>query len=173
MILKFSGAFLILISGSILGWIIAEQYTKRVQQLQELQMAIKVLDTEISYSSTFLPEALIHAGEKSTYPISFIFKETGKNMLNNRELIFSDIWIKILEENFYYNSLNNSDIKLLKNWGKQLGASHLKDQEKINKIILQQLKQNELIAREEAREKVKLFRYSGLLLSLLLIIVFY
>jgi len=173
MILKFSGAFLILISGSILGWIIAEQYTKRVQQLQELQMAIKVLDTEISYSSTFLPEAFIHSGEKSTYPISFIFKETGKNMLNNRELIFSDIWIKILEENFYYNSLNNSDIKLLKNWGKQLGASHLKDQEKINKIILQQLKQNELIAREEAREKVKLFRYSGLLLSLLLIIVFY
>jgi len=173
MILKFSGAFLILISGSILGWIIAEQYTKRVQQLQELQMTIKVLDTEISYSSTFLPEALIHSGEKSTYPISFIFKETGKNMLNNRELIFSDIWIKILEENFYYNSLNNSDIKLLKNWGKQLGASHLKDQEKINKIILQQLKQNELIAREEDREKVKLFRYSGLLLSLLLIIVFY
>ena len=46
---KFTGACLILISGSSIGWILASVYLNRERELKELQVAFNILNTEMSY----------------------------------------------------------------------------------------------------------------------------
>ena len=56
--IKVFGAVLILISGSAIGWIIASQYIKRVNQLKQLQSGINLFNAEIGYTQTLLPKSL-------------------------------------------------------------------------------------------------------------------
>ncbi len=172
MSLKLFGSLLILISGSTAGWIIAEHYLKRIKQIQQLKLALNIYITEISYSSTVLPEVLKTISQKLDYPLSLLFNNAGCELNQKKGVIFSDIWYKHLQENYKINALYKQDINILKEWGQHIGNSSLEGQQKINKLTLKRLDYAEKQARELAGKRVKLTRYTGVLISILIIILF-
>ncbi len=171
--LKLFGAILILISGSSIGWIIAAQYKNRIRDLQELQLAFNLFNTEISYTRTLLPIALQKTAVGTEYPVSILFNSSADKLNKEKEKSFFEIWKRVLTENKGINYLLEEDLKILEEWGQQIGCSGLEEQKKINKLTLKRLEQAEKKAQEIADKKVKLSRYSGILISLMIIILFY
>lgn len=170
---KLIGALLILVSGSSIGWIIGGLYLNRVKELKELQLAFNILNTEISYGRTLLADALKRTSEVLTPPLSNIFFSAAEELNNTRGKMFSELWKNILEnysKNFF---LNKEDLEILINWGRQIGVSTLENQLNINKLTIKRLEIHEEMARDIASRRVKCVRYAGVLISLMVIILFY
>src|SRR5690554_4658425 len=129
--IKILGAFLILLSGSSIGWILAGVYLNRVRELKELQLAYNILNTEISYGKTLLSDTLKISANVLTPPLANIFSQAGEELNNSREKTFGEIWENIIEEYGIKSFLNKEDLEILINWGRQIGISSLEDQIKI------------------------------------------
>ena len=173
MFVKILGAVLILISGSSVGWLLGSSYINRVREIKELQLAINIIDSEINYGQVLLPDALRTASNILRGSTAILFLEASIELENSGGEVFAEIWSQKLKKYYHRNNLLSEDINILSNWGQQLGVSSLREQENINKKILRHLEQQEESAREISRRRVKLVRYAGVLLSLLVIILFY
>lgn len=173
MVIKLIGAFLILVSGSSIGWIIGSIYINRVRELEELQLALHIFDTEINYGQTILPQALRITSRMIKDPLSKLFLQTANELSSTRKKNFFELWQKGLHNLYHKSSLTRNDIKILINWGRQVGNTSLENQQKINKLTIQRLETQEKLARDLANQRVKPVRYAGVLLSLMVIILFY
>lgn len=171
--IKLFGAFLILISGSSIGWIYGSIYLNRVRELKELQLALNILDTEISYGRTILPEALKSSIDVLSPSLSKIFYEAANQLEISKNYNFYELWQEIINNQSKNTYLNGEDFEILINWGRQIGASTLDNQIKINKLTIKRLEQHEEIARDIATRRVKPVRYASVLISLMVIILFY
>lgn len=170
---KLFGAFLILISGSSIGWICGSIYLNRVRELKELQLALNILDTEISYGRTLLPEALKTTIDVLSPSLAKIFSDAADELDRSKNYHFYELWQDIINNNSKKTYLSREDFEILINWGRQIGASNLDNQIKINKLTIKRLEQHEIMARDIAIRKVKPVRYAGVLISLIVIILFY
>lgn len=170
---KFLGASLILISGTSIGWILASVYLNRERELKELQIAFNIINTEISYGKNLLADVLQNTARVLRPPLSYIFNQAGEELDNSREKGFAELWQEIVEKYGKQSFLHQEDLEILITWGRQIGISSLEDQVKINQMTLKRLEQQEDLAGEIARQRVKPIRYAGVLLSLMIIILFY
>ncbi len=94
---KFTGACLILISGSSIGWILASVYLNRERELKELQVAFNILNTEMSYGKNLLADVLENAAGVLKPPLSSIFSRAGEELKNSREKSFSELWEELVD----------------------------------------------------------------------------
>lgn len=170
---KMFGALLILISGSSIGWIISSIYLNRVRELRELQLAFNIINTDISYGKTILSAVLIKSSESLNSSLKTIFVEAARGLTVRIGKNFFEIWVDLIDTYKKNLNLNKEDLEILKSWGKQIGVSALEDQINLNKMIIKRLEMQEKEASEMASKKVKIARYTGVLLSLMIIILFY
>ncbi|MFW6021906.1 MAG: hypothetical protein ACOCQW_00085 [Halanaerobiaceae bacterium] len=170
--IKMIGSLLILISGSSIGWILANKYLQRIQELKELQLAFNILSSEIAYGRTLLPRALKLTGGTISYPLAGIFENAGSELKKSRTGNFAELWENIIKTYMSKSYLKSEDIDILLNWGCQVGSSDLENQINIINITIKRLQQNEKLAKEAAEKRVKPMRYAGVLLSLMVIILF-
>ncbi len=171
--IKILGALMILISGSSIGWIIGSRYLNRVEELRRLQTAISMVDTEISYGQTVLAKALQHAAAPLDQSLATLFVKAAQALEESCGATFAEMWEKELSDYQHNLFLIKEDILVLKEWGSQLGNSSLINQNKINLLTIKRLEQLEINARKIAESRVRLVRYAGVLISLMLIILFY
>ncbi len=167
--LKLCGILFILVSGTGIGYAIAGAYIYRVNYLQELHLAINLINTEIVYKQTVLSEALKKTSQEVRPPVSDIMHKASIRLLNKKNSLFAPLWRDLLLD----SKLHQDDKKIMIEWGKMVGSTQLVEQEKNNKLTMKKL----VIARERAEKtadrKVKLARYSGVLISFLIIIICY
>lgn len=173
MTIKILGALLILLSGSAIGWIIGSQYLNRIKELQDLQLAINILDTEMSYGQTFLYDALEITASVVNEPLKTLFSNCSQELKTNHGKAFSQVWKKSLNKNYRHNNLTRNDLEFLVKWGVQIGSTSLENQKKANQLLIKRLEQQETAAEEIADKRVTIVRYAGVLISLLVIILFY
>lgn len=173
MLIKLTGAVMILVSGSSIGWIIGSSYQKRVKELEELEMGINIFNTEIIYKQSFMAEALLGAATAFKSPLSNLFRDTACELEKGNNKVFYEIWHEKLLINYRNNNLLEEDVEILDSWARQLGNSNLDNQNNINQLILKRIRQQKVQAEEAAAKKVKLVRYAGVLISLMIIILFY
>ena len=77
--LRVAGACLILSASSLLGVQKSRQFTKRIEQLQELQRIVLLIQGEILYKNAALPEALRSSAGKVKVPFdSFLRQQEGQ-----------------------------------------------------------------------------------------------
>lgn len=171
--IKIIGSILVLISGTLTGWYISLQYINRIKQLNQLQAAINFLDAEIGFTQTVLEDALKKTAKNIDYPISRIFYQASHRLSLKEGVSFKKIWIEEVEKNHRINSLTTADKQILIEWGQKIGTTGVEKQEKINQMVLKKLNQMQKKAQKNADKKVKFTRYSGILISLLIIILFY
>ncbi|MFW5981205.1 MAG: stage III sporulation protein SpoIIIAB [bacterium] len=173
MYIKLIGATLILFSGTSIGWILSNIYINRIKELKELQLALSILETEISYGQTVLPEALKKTSKLINKSFEELFYDSAEKLKKSRQDSFAEIWEQQIKKYNRKCDLNQQDLEILINWGQQIGCSDLESQIKINQLALKRLEQQEEKAHEIARKKVKIVRYAGVLISLMVIILFY
>ena len=142
---------------SYAGFVYGENFNKRMVQLREVLKSLIILQNDVLYGSTPLPEAFDHFSYKVEEPInSFINGMKSKLVSGSVEGVSEEY--KQLKGKF---NLNDSDIKILSDFFKSLGESGVFGQERIFSLAIEGIRMNLSEAEEYAKKNVKLYRYLG------------
>lgn len=164
--------FLMFLICTFIGYFIGEGYKRRSQNLKEVQKVLLLLNNEIVYSNTTLPNALINVGNKVSEPISNIIIKMA-NMLE--EGIIDSVY-ESFEKSYLENkeklSLNFDDYKVIEDFFKTLGNSGISGQEKIFNLALENIDINYKEAKKMEKENIKLYRTLGISIGAMLAIFF-
>lgn len=171
--LKFAGSALVIFSCTMIGFIMAGYYQHRPKALRNFQTALSMLETEINYSQSPLPEALDHVSRRCDPVVSSFLKRVRQLLLSMEGYTASEAWEISLNELKSQIPLNDSDYEILSFFGKYLGSSDKEDQIKNLKLAMSQLKQQEDIAIEEKNKNEKFWKYMGILIGLTLVLLLY
>ena len=164
--------FLMFLICTFIGFFIGENYKRRSIHLKEFQKAILLLNNEIIYTNTPLPDALLEISKKVLEPVSFIFSDM---VLELEKGYTGSIYESF--ENAYSKSrgkinLTSDDNKIISDFFKTLGSSGITGQDKIFKLALDSIDINYKEARKFEKENIKLYRTLGLSIGAMLAIFF-
>ena len=152
------------------GYILGERFRKRHENLKEILKNILLLQNEIVYNMTPLPEALFSIGEKSREPFNDLFKEVA-SLLSKGEgesvyYEFNQAYIKN-KDKFY---LNKEDERVISDFLKSLGELGVYGQEKMFNLVISNLNINIKDSEIIANKNIKLYRYLGICVGAMVII---
>lgn len=167
--MKFIGAILIILGSSCFGFLVAQQIALRPKQLQQLKTAVEMLKTEIEYGVTPLPEAFTKIAQNSAYPIEEIFIRAQKNL--EAGVIAEKAWQNGVSEVIDKTALTAEDERILLEIGYNLGNSSSLDQIRHLNLAQEQINNCYQEAIDNKQQKVKLWRYLGVLTGLLIVII--
>lgn len=171
--IKLLGAIIIITCTGLLGMSKARKYALRPAELRNLQSALQILETEIIYGATPLPEAMEQVAARTEKSISSFFGNVRKELLSMTGCTVKEAWDRALELFASRTVLDKADISILRQLGTYLGMSDREDQAKHLHLAMEQLKLEAANAAEKAKTHVKLWNYLGFLSGLLLVILFY
>lgn len=168
--LKLITMVVIFITSSYIGFIYGETFRKRHDQLKEILKSLIILENDIIYGSTPLPEALETLAFKVNEPVNKVI-DGAKNRLikGNVESVYESFAEEFssLEEEFYFN---DSDKRTLGDFLKSLGESGVYGQEKVFELAIEGIKLNLKEADDIAKKNTKLYRYLGVCFGAMIII---
>lgn len=157
---------------TFIGFFIGERYRARSMALKEIQKALMLLNSEIMYATTPLPDALMSIGKKISQPTSNMFIKMASDLeggyCNGVYEVFEDSY-KELKESI---NINHDDYKLLSDFFKSLGSSGITGQDKIFNLALENIDMNYKEARNLEKTNIKLYRTLGLATGAMLAIFF-
>lgn len=165
------GVIFIVLACSGLGFLVAGNYRKRPQQLRQLQAAFQMLETQICYSATPLPEALLYVSQRCHLSIAPLFKRAGERLSSRQGVTAYTAWKQSLDELYKQTALNHHDQDILLQFGMNLGNSDREEQIKHLQLLQTQLKAEEKNSNEERQKNERLWKYSGVLVGLLVVIL--
>ena len=169
--LKLIGGMLVLVSSSMIGFLVAGSYQHRPKILRNLQTSISMLETEINYGHSPLMEALKSIETKSDKEIRVLFFKTRKYLSARQGFTASEAWEKALAEFYNMSYISENDLEILTAFGKYLGTTDRQDQIKNIRLTLTNLRQQEMLALDEKQKNEKLWKYLGVLSGLMVFLL--
>jgi stage III sporulation protein AB len=170
--IKLIGSLLVILACGYTGFSIAHRYQQRPKDLRYLQSALQMLETEISYGATPLPDALETISMRCEKSVALLFKKTREKLLNGGGITAREAWDDAVGQYYRHSNISTSDLTVLKNLGANLGISDREDQVKHLHLAMEQLKIEAAKADDEATKNVKLYNYLGFLSGLTIVIIF-
>ena len=157
---------------SFLGFIIGEIYRKRPLDLKEIYKAVLLLQNEVLFNSTPLPEALMEISKKMKEPYALLLSNVSKDLFDGTETggvmeAFKKEF-KAYEKDFY---IQKDDKKIISEFLLSLGDSGVYGQEKVFKLCLENLKINIEEADESSKKNTKIYRYLGVCIGAMIAIL--
>lgn len=151
----------LIIGFGCLGFIKAAQVRKRPRELREISNALALLDTEIVWGITPLPQAFFILKERTDPPWQQFFAELEER-LKKGESAYS-AWKNTITKQKRRFCLNSEDWKVILDIGKGLGRSDSKQQHKQLELAQKHLALNYENASYLAEKKAKMWSYLGFL----------
>lgn len=90
--IKAAGAVLVLIAGTLIGFMQAARFARRPKQLRELAHGLQRLETEIGYGYTPLPEALRRVASQTSEPLASMLLSPADAIESGRSADFQAGW---------------------------------------------------------------------------------
>jgi len=169
--IKIIGLSFIIFSSSGIGYILGSRFSMRVRNIRLLRMSLQMLETEIIYSNTPLPEAFEKIYRKCSNPVNELFKAVGNNLSRRTFGTVGEAFSKAVDDLSGNILLSHEDIEILKLFGYSIGTSDIEGQVKSFKMILNQLDIQEAKAEEHRRKNEKIYKSLGTLLGLAIAIL--
>ncbi|WP_026961104.1 stage III sporulation protein SpoIIIAB [Alicyclobacillus herbarius] len=166
------GAALVFIACTGLGFRVARDYRDRPRHLSTLTHAIRLLQAEIEFSVTPLPQALARTAERSRPPANRLLRAAAEN-LQRGEVSVEDAFAASIESVRGYAALTRQDWEVVKQFGATVGTSDRAHQSQQFAVALANLNRLEQEARESQRKNERLWQYLGVLCGLLIVILLY
>lgn len=152
------------------GYILGERFKKRHENLKEILKSILLLQNEIVYNATPLPEALFSIASKCREPFDSLFKKVASSLSKGEgESVyheFNNVYIN--EKDKFY--LNREDERVISDFLKSLGELGVYGQEKMFNLVISNLNINIKDSEIIANKNTKLYRYLGICIGAMVII---
>lgn len=152
------------------GYALGERFNKRHKTLQEILKSILLLQNEIVYNTTPLPEALFSIGSKCREPLSELFTKVADLLLQGKRDSVYDAFNGIYIEGKDKFYLNKEDERAISDFLKSLGDLGIYGQEKMFNLVISNLNINIKDAEMIANKNTKLYRYLGICIGAMVII---
>ena len=170
--MRFWSAALLVISCGMMGLIIASSYHQRVKNLRQLALFIQLLESEIHFVQTTLPDILKKVGSQFSGPFRRFLQSLKKGLQEGSGDSFADIWIEstgILEAIGFPSQV----VEDLRGFSIVLGSSDVAEQEKHLTLLLKRVEQSLEEAQAERNKQTKLWQYLGFCIGLLLVLLLF
>ncbi|NLY11965.1 MAG: hypothetical protein GX020_09855, partial [Firmicutes bacterium] len=154
------GALLIFCSCGFAGILMSQTYLARSRNLKGFVLALQLLETEINYLRTTLPEALLRVAAQTKLPVAKFFSDVADQLNQNQGISAQEAWqisLTILKE----NAFAKEDIEAIASFGAALGVSDSEDQLKHITLLRKYLENSIQVADEEKNRNVRLWLYLG------------
>lgn len=164
--LKLVGCLFVIISSSGIGFLLGSRFGERVEDIRNFRTSIQMLETEISYSHTPLPEAFVCVAKKSGGAVRAIFEHVGDSLGSRRSGNVGDAFASALNRSSGSVSLSPEDMGILKSFGHSLGCSDVDGQMKCFKLVSKQLEAQQAKAEQERGKNERMYKSLGVLTGL-------
>lgn len=168
--LKAIGAFLIVCSAASAGFSAAGHLGRRVQGLQSFLVSLELMERELSFRLTTVPDLLALLAEQAEMPARAFFRSCldGLDGLGERRL--SQIWRSSLKS--CPMELKSEDLNIIGELGEILGCYDDQSQRAALEASCARLACNLAQAREEHQRIGKVYSTLGIAIGSFLVIVF-
>ncbi len=163
---------MVLISTTLLGMIFAKNKADRVKQLRSTVTALHMLEIEIKFAFSLLPDALLNISKMVDDRTGELFSNTAR-LISDSKVTACEAWKTSVGGMTPYLCLNREDREVLAGLGNSLGQVDSENQLKSLRLVAEQLKQQELKAEDERRKVERLFRSLGVLTGMAIVIVLF
>lgn len=165
------GAALVLAAASTSGFVVARSYSERSMVLRGMQGALTMLLTEISYGATPLPDALERVAKHAPPSVATFFAVAGRLVGGEDPLPAADAWRRALLQQRRRWCLTADDEAVLLDLASYIGRTSAADQEKHFRLALTRLDRQQQEAEAEAAVQIRLWRYLGVCVGGLLVLL--
>ncbi|GAA0723794.1 stage III sporulation protein SpoIIIAB [Clostridium malenominatum] len=170
--LKIIGSLMVVVSTTWIGFFYSSNLNKRNNQLKEFQRCIYQLQNEIIYTYTPLPEVFLSISKKSKVPMDKFFNELSRILYSNEvDSVYEGIK-KAYEGMEDILNFNKEDLNLIYNLGKGLGETDIEGQKKVVALTLDNLKSQLIEAETLVKKNVKMYRFLGFTIGMMVVIIF-
>lgn len=166
--MKLVGAVIIFLSCLIIGFRESDRLKKRTAYLKNVQTALNLIETEISFGKNHLKR--IFEGIEKSADCCGLFSETAENIEKSG---IKKSWNKSLSDKKDELCLKNDDLEALMTLGNQLGMTDAENQIKNIRYIRELLEKNAQEAEGEYNRLGRLYRSGGIMAGLLLILLLF
>ncbi|HHV63064.1 MAG TPA: stage III sporulation protein AB [Firmicutes bacterium] len=173
MVVKLFGAMLVVLASWLAGNAIAGNLQRRVQELRSIRRCFALLETEISYAATPLPEAFLRVARGSPPQISAIFTGARELLVSSQGYTAGEAWELTLDKTYEFTAMDLGDREILESLGQFLGASDRDDQVRHIRLVCEQLRDREARAVEEAEKGARMWRFLAIGAGLILVLLLY
>ncbi|AOY77062.1 stage III sporulation protein SpoIIIAB [Clostridium formicaceticum] len=173
MLVKLMISLVIIGCSSLIGIIYANTFIERTKLLANVLSTLQMLETEIVFSATPLPELLSKVGKKSRAEIGCILEATAEILGKKEGDLFSEAWRKAVERESVSTVFTKEDIQILLALGNTLGISDTHDQVKHIRLAMEEIKRNYELSIIVQNKSVRLYRNLGFLVGITIVIVFF
>ncbi len=129
MVLKLTGAVIVIINGFLLGNYYGMQIARRLSALRQIYLCMQLLKHEIVYQHATLSEAFSHVKRHSIEQMSDWLSCLLAGIQIRNGTRFDEIWNEALEVLKRDTALTQSDLEVLSEFGSNLGYLNLSLQE--------------------------------------------
>ncbi|HZK85406.1 MAG TPA: stage III sporulation protein AB [Desulfosporosinus sp.] len=144
-----------------LGLWLAHRIRRRPVELRECLMALALLDTEIVWGSTPLPEAFCIVKERTDQPWQAFFSELQMRLQRGESAGLA--WKETINQQNQYFCLKKEDWQVIGDVGKGLGRSDSQEQHKQLELVQRQLALMKEQAGVWSDKQAKMWSYLGFL----------
>lgn len=158
---KIIAIVLIFLSCVYMGFYYGEKFKGRYRNLNDILNALLVLNNEVIYGNTQVPEALKYVAQKTNYSLSDLLSNVSEKLIEGTTLTvyqaFKEEYIK-MKEDFY---IIDEDEKILSDFTRALGESGVFGQDKIFNLTIENIKLNCKKSEDIANRNTKMYRSLG------------
>lgn len=169
-VFKLIGGVLVISATGLTGWQMARIYARRPVELRQFINALQILETQITYVATPLPDAFRGLAEQVEQPVAIFFKQLADELRSHRGYSAREAWNNALEHYCPKSALGRNDLGILRGLGSSIGLSDREDQGKHLRLAAEQLKMALMSAEDAAAKNVKMWNYMGLLGGLIIVL---
>lgn len=169
--IKFMGAIIIIFSGIGFGFSKAAKEQKRLEQGIAIKRMLYLLQGEIRYGFTPLPEAILKISTKTDKEFRPFLKKVARQLDTHNEESFSKVWEQVLEEKLKSVLYEPKFYEILKNMGETIGYLDQQMQERTILLTIEQLDEQIFLIKDQVLKNCKMYRSLGISLSVLIVII--
>ncbi len=169
--IKFVLVMIVLIGSSFLGYLLANRYKSRVNELSDFLVALDIFETKIKYTYDSLTTTFLYIADNMKTKIYRIFYITAEEIKNNKNDSAGESFKKTIDGEKIFLNLTKEDIEVVKSLGVSLGQTDLEGQLKNIELVRTSVKKQLEDARNEKNKNYKLYRNMGVLSGLIIIII--
>lgn len=159
--LKVVAVVIIFFACTYIGFYYGENFNRRYRNLNDILNSLLILNNEVIYGNTPVPQALHYVSQKVSYPLGTLLLNVSEKLKNGESLTvhhaFKEEYNKIKEEFF----ILDEDKKILSDFTRALGESGVFGQDKIFNLTIENIKINCKKSESIANKNTKMYRCLG------------
>lgn len=170
--MKLLGALLLIGTGSTIGFCKAYELKQRIRGIIMLQNAFRLLETEIFYSRTPVPQAIALLEPKLSGTSRQFFYQVRNAVESEHQPLYVawDSALQCMAQNSFWRS---EELEAVRNFGYSLGAGDAMEQQKNFQLLQQRLQQALCHAEQMRAEKARIWQYMGICASAAAVLMLY